>query len=605
MHRFRPRSPWLFGLFLLAIVCFAPARADDLATRFPNDWFTRLPTLERLKAVQAAGASDGWEPVAARLFAGSLSGYELRQEDAAAAWYHVARWCDLFHQSQKKLGRQFLEALNDAKGIHRNIDQQAIFALPDEPIAGLLTEDMRNWLLSDREFSETFFSQVTSYDCLPKVMEILQTLWSADARVFADYEQLACAVALVYDEPPPSHWPHWQVSEKALPRRLPQPLEAFKFLIDADQRRVTLQKLGALSAGELKFVVDLAAPFAELTWAQKTVKVPLGELVKSYSSVGYRHDRIREDSYTWPEDSYSLEEILKQGGICVDQAYYATQAGKARGVPTLLFSGAGQDGRHAWFGYLGTNRQWVFDAGRYAEQKYVTGETFDPQTWLRLSDHELGFLSEGFRRLSPYRQSWQQQVFAELYLRQGNKTSAAAAARKAVNYERRNLAAWELLLKAADGQPPRIVEGLLVEAAQAMQRYPDVSGRFILQRAVSLRARGEVSAAEMEERMLARRGRVGGRTDIGVDQAVALMAQAAPADALKVYRQVLQQYGRDAGIDFYDRVTCPLVARLLREKANKDALQIIAQTRLTLKPEPDSQFDREMKALAESAKPAK
>ena len=583
----------------------AQSSAADLTTRFPDEWFTRAPTPERLKAVQAAGDSDGWEPVATRLFAGALNAYELRQEDAASAWYHVARWCDLFHQSQKALGRQFLASLHKAGGIHRNIDQKAIFALPDEPVTNLLTDETRAWLLSDREFSEAFFSQVTPCDCLPKVMEILQTLRSADARVFMDYEQLACAIALVYDEPPPSHWPHWQVSEKALPRRLPAPLDAFKFLVDADQRRVTLHKLGTLSAGELKFVVDLAAPFTELTWAQKTVKVPLGDLVKSYSSVRYREDRIRDLHYTWQEDTYSLADILREGGICVDQAYYATQAGKARGVPTLLFSGEGQDGRHAWFGYLGSNRQWVLDAGRYAEQKYVTGVACDPQTWLPLSDHELTFLSEGFRRLSPYRQSWQQQVFAELYLRLGNKTAAATAARKAVNYERRNIEAWELLLKAAEDQPARVREGLLVEAAQAMQRYPDLNARFILQRAASLRARGETSAAELEERTLARRSRVEGRTDMGVDQAVALMDKATPVDALRVYRQVLQQYGRGAGIDFYDRVTRPLVTRLLEEKQTKDALQVIAQTRTALKPEPESQFDLEMKALAESAKTGK
>jgi len=541
-------------------------------------------------------------PVAARLFMGSISAYELRQEDAASAWYHVARWCDLFHQSQNALGRHFLEELNQGRGIHRNIDQRAVFDLPDEPVVGLLTDETIGWLLADREFAEGFFSQITPYDCVPNVLRILQTLRSADVRVFGEYEQLACAIALVYDEPPPPDWPHWQVSEKVLPRKLPDPLLAFKFLVDADQRRVTLQKLGTLSAGELKFTVDLAAPFSELTWAQNKVKFPLGELVKSYESVRYRPDRIRADQYTWLDETYSLADILRTGGICVDQAYFATQAGKARGVPTLLFGGAGQDGRHAWFGYLGSNRQWVLDAGRYEEQKYVTGVAFDPQSWLPLSDHEVSFLSEGFRRLSPYRQSWQQQVFAELYLRLSNKAAAATAARKAVNYERRNIEAWELLLKASAGQPALVREGLMVEAAQAMQRYPDLNARFVLQRVASLRARGEVSSAELEERTLARRGRVGGRTDMGVDQAVAIMDKAASGDLLRVYRQVLQQYGRGAGMDFYDRVTHPLVARMFKEKQNKDALQVIALTRAALKPEPDSQFDREMKALAESAK---
>src|SRR5690606_37735995 len=213
----------------------------------------------------------------------------------------------------------------------------------------------------------------------------------------------------------------------------------------------------------------------ELEWAQRSVKFPLSSLVKSYEAVRYRNDRIEAQTYVWPGERYDLPEIYGEGGICVDQAYFATQAGKARGVPSLLFSGAGRDGRHAWFGYLGSGQKWVLDAGRYAAQRYVTGVAIDPQTWTQLSDHELSFLSEGFRRLPPYRQSRQHQVFAELYLRLNQKPAAAAAARKAVSYERRNVQAWELLLAAHEDAPPRERETLLREAARAMQRYPDLN----------------------------------------------------------------------------------------------------------------------------------
>ncbi|CAM2792771.1 hypothetical protein [Rariglobus hedericola] len=597
VSRFCLRLIW----WLCLVACVAQGRAA-LNTDLPDDWFTRAPTPERLKAVQSSAVSSGWSAVSNRLFAGAIRAYELRQEDAAAAWYHVARWCDVFAQSQSKSGRQWLEALNQVGGIHGNIDQVKIFSLPDEEIAQLLSAETRGWLLGDKAFSESFFNLLTPYDCLPQVMRIVQTLRDSDARLFSEYSQLAIAIALVYDESPPSYWPHWQVSEKTLPRRLPAPLDAFKFLVDADQRRVTLQKLGQLSAGELKFVVDLAAPATELAWAQRTVKFPLADLVKSYESVRYRHDRIDAREYVWTGASYDLEEIRREGGICVDQAYYATQAGKARGVPTLLFSGAGQDGRHAWFGYLGIGRQWVLDAGRYAEQRYVTGVAYDPQTWLELSDHELGFLSEGFRRLSPYRQSWQHQVFAELYLRMHKPAAAAVAARKAVNYERRNLAAWDLLLDASEGAPARTREGLLIEAAQAMQRYPDLNGRYVRALVASLRERGEISAADLEERTLLRRSRGGGRTDMGVDQAVAVMAKSSPADDTRTYRQVLQQYGRGAGVDFYDRVTEPFVAKLITEERKVEAAQIIVQTRAVLKPDAGSQLDLEMKDLADTTK---
>ncbi len=597
MPRFPLRFWWCFGL----VVLVAQAKADP-AELLPDDWFTRAPTAERIKAVQSAARSDGWTPVAVRLFAGSIRAYELRQEDAASAWYLIARWCDLLGKSQAAAGRQWLETVSKVGGLHASIDQAQLFALPDEPIARLLTAESGAWLLGDRTFSETFFNMITPYDCLPRVIAILETLREADARRFAAYTQLALAIALVYDAPPPPLWPHWQVSDEALPRRLPLPQAEFKFLADADQAGATLHKLGALSAAELKFAVDTSATFPELVWAQRAVKFPLVELVKSYEAVRYRTDRIEAQQYIWPGARYDLPEIYKEGGICVDQAYFATQAGKARGVPTLLFSGAGRDGRHAWFGYLGPAQKWVLDGGRYEEQRYVTGVACDPQTWSPLSDHELSFLSEGFRRLPPYRQSRQHQVFAELYLRMGQKPAAAVAARKAVNYERRNVEAWELLLAASDELPIHTRETLLREAALAMQRYPDLSGRFIHELASSLRGHGEVSAAEFEERSLVRRGQTGGRSDMGVDQAATVMTGAAPADQVRIYRQVLQQYGRGAGIDFYDRVTKPLVAEMISANRRGEAMQVIAQTRTVLKPEMDSQLDREMTELAAKAK---
>jgi hypothetical protein len=527
-----------------------------------------------------------------------MRAYELRQEDAAAAWYYVARWCDLLGKSQESEGRRWLREIGKEGLVYEGYDQKKILARPAKPIADLLTEETRTWFLSDRVFAEAFFNLITPCDDVSRVAEILQTLRTADVRRFTEYSQLALAIAVVYDGPAPPYWPHWQVSTTALPRRLPDPLETFVFLTKADQSRLTLHRLGLLSAGELKFVVDLAASFEELAWAQRSVKFSLTDLAKSYESVRYRLDRIEDKKYSWTEQTYELSLILKEGGICVDQAYYATQTGKARGVPTLLFGGAGRDGRHAWFGYLGSGRKWVLDAGRYTEQRFVTGEAFDPQTWLRLSDHELDFLSEGFRRLTPYRQSWQHQVFAELYLLTGNKAAAAVAARKAVNYERRNLVAWELLITAAADAAPRTREGLLREAAQAMQRYPDLNGRFITELAASLRERGEGSAAEFEERQLVRRGENTGRTDVRVDHAARLMAAASPADQVKVYKQVSQQFGRGAGIDFYDRVTRPLIDRMLKAKRYEEVKQIVVQTRAVLKPQFGSQFDEELTEIA-------
>lgn len=595
------RKSWRCGFGILLAMAAAQALRADLATLLPDDWFTRPPTAERISALQAAADADGWAPVAARVFSGSVHAYELRQEDAAAAWCLVGRWCGLFSQSQAKAETLWLEKTQSIRTLVA-IPDATYPTVPDTPMGRILAPETRGWLLGDRKFSESFFDLLTSYDRLPRVLLILQALRDAEPKRFAAHAQLALAIALVYDVNPAAHWPHWQVPEKALPRRLHPPVPMFKFLLDADQAGATLHKLSTLNALELRFLVDIAVPKEELLWARRAVDVPLVYLAKCYEAVHYREDRLANDQYMWPDERYDLATILEVGGICVDRAYFSSQSGKARGVPTLLFTGSGKDGRHAWFGYLGPGQKWVLDAGRYGEQRFVVGEAINPQTWRGMSDHELTFLSEGFRRLPPYRLSRQHQMFAELYLIMGKTTEAAAAARKAVNQERRNVDAWRLLLDANKAEPARTRETLLREAAQAMSRYPDLNAVFVRELAASMRARGEKSAADFEERASARRGTTGGRSDLGVNMAAKTMAETEPPSQVRTHRQLLQQYGVGAGIDFFDRVTRPLVLVMIATNRRGEALQVLSQVRAVLKPDLGSQFDREIDELVAKAK---
>ncbi len=259
------------------------------------------------------------------------------------------------------------------------------------------------------------------------------------------------------------------------------------------------------------------------------------------------------------------------------------------------------DGRHAWFGYLGSNQKWVLDAGRYAEQRFVTGVAYDPQTWAELSDHDLKFLSEGFRKLPPYQQSRQQELFAAHYLRMGQKKEAAATARKAVNYERRNLDAWDTLIAASVDTDIKTREALLREAAMALQLYPDLNAHFVRLLATSLRSHGQTSEADFEERSIAHKNK-SDRSDLGVEQAAEMIARVIGKNTpileqLHVYRQVLEQYGQGSGMAFHDQVVRPFVGELVRQGRFAEAKGAIMQARAVLKPEPDSQMDVEMKTL--------
>ena len=92
-------------------------------------------------------------------------------------------------------------------------------------------------------------------------------------------------------------------------------------------------------------------PKSELDWARESVKLRRASFDKIFSSIKYDKPRLEGGIFRWPYGDYSLGSIKEKGGICVDQAYFSSMAGKAKGIPTLTFVGQGSGGGHAWFGF--------------------------------------------------------------------------------------------------------------------------------------------------------------------------------------------------------------------------------------------------------------
>ena len=582
-------------LLLAGLLFRGLAYAQELV--IPADELVRPPSAERVADLVERAGRSGWGSLTEPLRAAAFAVYE-RDPAAAGPWYGLYRWADLLATPQAKAVERWIKAVEAARVGHPNMPTQ--YALPPGSLAALVGPDFLRTVLADASFSEEFFATLTPVDNPLEVLRILQRLHAAGPALFADYERLALAIAVVYDVPPPPTWPHGQVSAVRLPRRLPDALEAFQHWTRLDRANVSAQRLRRLPSAELKFVVDAAAPLGELTWAQRNVTPPLSELAQAYTMVKYREDRLRDGRYVWPGPDYRLESILRDGGICVDQAYFAVHAGKARGVPTLFFRGAGLDGRHAWFGFLDANQKWHLDAGRYAEQQFVTGLVFDPQTWRDLTDHELVFLSDRFRQLPLYKLSAVHAAFAAEYLRRYQPGPALRAAREAVNRERRNLEAWRVLLDAqrAAGEPARGVEGTLREAALAFQKQPDLEIEFSRQLVASLRQRGETSVAAAEEQRLMKKY-AATRSDLSLVTAAAMLERSLQqedlAGQMRTYQRLLETQGRGANIDFYDKVVRGFVGHLAARGEVLAARQALERARRSLRVEPGGQLDRELR----------
>lgn len=581
-------------LLALSRVLAQPAPIPDGETAQP-------PTVARVSAILAAARQDGWAAQVPPLQQAALRAYARGNLFVADAWYDLCAWATLFGAPEGSIVNQWVAAVNAARVGHRNMPRD--YPRRDVPLGASLSPDLQAWLVGNRAFSEDFFALLSPIDALPRVFAILDALYRADPNTFRTYPNLALAIAVVYDVPPPPEWPHGQVSAAALPRQLPAPEAAFAWWVRQDREGRLYHGLRQLDPEQLKFVVDAAAPLTELDWAQRNVPVPLGEISRTYAMIRYRMDRVTADQPIWPGRSYRLADILATGGICADQAYFATTVAQAHGVPALFFAGAGNGARHAWVGYLDASGHWRFDVGRYPEEGFVTGFALDPQTWGVISDHELQFLAEGFRRLPSYRQSRIHEQFASLLLALGNAKAAGVAARKAVNFEPRNQPAWDVLVNAtrAENLGARAVEAVMREAALAFRAYPDLESIYATRVVESLWARGQASEADEEIRQIARKNR-GRRDDLSILEARLIveraMATRSVREQVHTYEAILDAFGRDAGIGFFDQVVRPFVEHLRQGQQRAEAQRALERAKQVLQVPPHSQLAEEIDKLA-------
>ncbi|MEO6873832.1 MAG: hypothetical protein ABI222_03320 [Opitutaceae bacterium] len=564
------------------------------------------PTSARLKEFCAEAKASGWGKLTPMFHEAARHAYEKDRLPAAERWYQAYRWSALFAETEVQFIPQWIKDMEAAHTVHANLPQR--YTAKKRQLGQWLSPQLQAWLVVNGKFSNDFFALLSPLDYLPDVFRILDELHQRDPARFERYANLALALAVVYDLPPPPDWPHGQASAASLPRHWPAAGDAFDWWILQDQMDRSYLRLDDLRADELKFVVDAAAPLTDLRWAQQNVDYPLNHLDKAYTLIRYRTDRADRGVYIWPNGSYTLPAILADGGICVDQAYFASEVGKARGVPTLLFLGAGMDGRHAWFGFLDRNQHWQLNAGRYDEQRFVTGFARDPQTWKEISDHELQFLSERFRSLPAYRSSRVHEVFAEDYLQAGENAVAIRAAWKALRLEPRNQEAWETVLTAQRAQHDgaKAIEATLYQAVAAFGNYADLEAAYSARLCQSLRGRGQLSAADFEEERILSKYRQG-RSDLALAQATDhlqwILTTRPLAEAIRTYNTLVDTQGRGGGIDFFDAIVAPFALHLAHMDHAEEARAAVSRAYAMLSIPPGSQLESEFSRLFKELKP--
>ena len=458
-------------------------------------------------------------------------------------------------------------------------------------------------MMSDPDILRSFLSTWDSRDFAPLVLKNLRSIHEAHPSKWREYADLAIAIAVVNDSALPPHWPHQQVSPDLVPRDIPSPAEQFRRWVDANERGRLLLDLRRFTADQLTFVVDAFLTPSETAWARENNSVHIGVFSLAFRSIRYREDRIKQGRFFWTQSPYTFAAIRKNGGICIDQAYFAAYTGKALGIPTVLFNGQGSNGGHAWFGYMGAPNKWELDCGRDPEQNLVTGIAFDPRTWEPVSDHDLRQLAARFRSTPAFLASTNDLAMARIFLKSGDLARAAAALENATRICPQNpepWIRWSEFLETSGAPLDRRIR-VHEQAAKALSRNAD--SKVIHQNAVAtlLRQSGNSAQAEAAEKRILSQN-LGKRADLSCEVAASRVREALATEGIEqaalVFHAQLRTIGKTGGGNFVKEVGLPFVTALIEKGQKSRALRTVDIMRQQFAPQTGSPLDLALKEMS-------
>ncbi|MCZ6672338.1 MAG: hypothetical protein O7C75_05295 [Verrucomicrobia bacterium] len=541
----------------------------------------------------------GWADLRMSVFEDAKYAYERRIPVAERLLYTFL-WLDLMYENESEYVPDWIDRMGQANRLHANMPARIPYN--NQSLGDRLNDKFLKYFFSRGDLMRKAYNQWDPSDLLTEVFSVLDRLYSKNRYLFTQYPDLAFAIAFVHDVPPSPLWPHPQVGQDVLPRQLRSADDVFSFFTNARNTKWFHNSIKRLSLSDAIFLVDLIISPAEVEWVQKNITVKPDMYDEVYTMIGYDYRRIQSGQYHWMYDDYSLPAIRRVGGICVDQAYFASQVGKAQGLPTIEFLGSGLDGRHAWFGYLPPRGKWQMEAGRFADQRFITGHAFNPQTWSFISDHEVAFLGAGYHRNRAYLSSQIHFYWARLYSHLGELNSAEKAAENAVAMERRNDAAWSLLidLRKRLNLPRSRIDGSYRSALSALRTYSDLEAKFLTEFADYLDATGRENSARMERSRITWKNK-DSRSDLAIQNAAELLKESIREDSnaaqLYVFKRILYQVGAQGGIQVLDQLVVPFLNHLVDKGRRGDARTVVLEAEKVLQPTAGSQMARDLQKL--------
>ena len=526
--------------------------------------------------------------------------HALHAEDHLSDWWRVHEgffnWSDLQSELSASIRSRVTPLQKDA--LKPGGDEEKNFRLWQwlALLQSVAQEKNRPFLItlgSNAEILNAFFENLQPEDHKDHAVQILSDMQKKYPEDVASLPRLAVALALVFDQPFPRNWPHGQVPRVAVPWEEPAPVERLHSMAGLQKDRRYLLDLRDLMVDELKYIVDHPLSDTEMEWARKNVTASRSGFDKVFSSIRYDIPRYEKNVLTWPYANYTLAEIRQRGGICVDQAYFAAMSGKAKGLPTLFFTGQGDSGGHAWFGYLETPGRWETDCGRYAQQNYPVGQAMDPQTWKPMSDTDLIFLAKNRERSPSFQQARLWTAYAEsLGVEEAERWIEAA-----LDIQPEYLPAWILqsnllMKKNADLESRKEFWNSFVKRFAPYADLKVLGQEKLLDLA---KTSGDVKGIANLERQILVQNRAK-RFDLGIGAAAGQVSEKIQEGnwdgAQTSFRQALREYKGQAGGHLFYGLVAPFVEAAVAEGQAQVARAALLEARRVLKPTPDTLVGR-------------
>jgi hypothetical protein len=417
----------------------------------------------------------------------------------------------------------------------------------------------------DDAVSHLFVEKLDPLDNKKQALKNLLRLAQANTDDLHEYAALGVAYSLVFDQPFPADWPHAQVAHSAVPIGDLDIVKRFNFYVQSNRDKKTEMDLTQLSFENLKFLVDSEVSLSELAWAQQN-RISASHFADAFFSIQYDNARIGNAAsvYNWPYPTYFLADIKKDGGICIDQAYFAETLGKGQGIPTIRFTGYGIDGAHAWFGYLSSSGKWELDCGRYEEQNFPKGFAVDPQTWQRIDDSVLENLFKNGAKNPSYQPAMTALAWAHLH---ANSASYAAILDDARSIMPEWSGTWrlqaDLVEKSGDLDKKK---AFYQDWITQFGNYPEmkVEGQKRLYR--DLRIANDPDADGLLKEIVMQNRSEG--FDLGIEAGADGLNEKLKAQdwdgARLEYEQTIRDFGEEGGLTLYSKIVYPYITACLQ-----------------------------------------